>query len=208
MPANRHEVPFRLRRSQLRRLAIYHLNTQKFVIRIVFLTTYFCSHPAHFHAESASMLSDPVQAFEHDHVRCSTLVRALGERMEMLRRKPFSRRQLISLIEQLRDELFLHFAREEEALFPLIVHQLPHARKTVDRLIATHDAICGTLSRLLLLASQPGSDASFASFEKLLKRFNTFYAEHATTEVTLLREVDEHLDARQREELRELTQGL
>jgi hypothetical protein len=80
----------------------------------------------------------------------------------------------------------------------------------VDRLIGAHDALCGTLSRLLLLTLQQSTcaDGSFSAFEDLLHRFNAMYVEHAVTEVTLLREIGARLNADQRATLRELIEGL
>jgi iron-sulfur cluster repair protein YtfE (RIC family) len=154
------------------------------------------------------MLPDPVQTFEHDRVRCSSLVRSLGEHRDVSRRKPFSRKQLVGVIERLCDELFTHFAREEEGLFPFIVALLPDARRTVDRLVAAHDAICGRLSHLLLLTSQTCSDSDLAAFDELLTGFNDLYTEHTNTEMTLLQEIGERLDRTQRAKLRRLIRGL
>ena len=153
------------------------------------------------------MSHDPVRTFEHAQVHCSDLVRALGEHAEVLRSKGFSGKKLFALIEQLRDELFIHFAREEEGLFPFIVQHVPQASATVDRLVASHDAICGSLSRLLLLASKSDVDGGDA-MEELFARFNALYDEHSCTEVVLLREIDHRLDENQRAKLRELICGL
>jgi iron-sulfur cluster repair protein YtfE (RIC family) len=154
------------------------------------------------------MMLDPVETFEHDRVRCSNLVRALGEHRVVSRKKRFSRKQVVSVIERLRDKLFSHFAREEEGLFPFIVALLPEARRTVDRLITAHDAICGSLSHLLLLTSQADWDADLTAFDALLTRFNALYVEHTYTEMTLLQELGERLDRTQRARLRRLVRGL
>jgi iron-sulfur cluster repair protein YtfE (RIC family) len=154
------------------------------------------------------MLTDPIQTFEHDRIRCSELVRTVSDRVRTSRRRAPSGKQLVNRIERLRDELFAHFAREEEGLFPFIVAQLPKARQTVDRLIAAHDAICEGLSQLLLLASQAGSATDPASIDAVLVRFNALYEEHANTEMGLLREIDEQLDKTQRVRLRQFIRGL
>jgi hypothetical protein len=154
------------------------------------------------------MMLDPVQTFEHDRMRCSRLVRALGEHRVVSRKKRFSRKQVVAVIERLRDKLFSHFAREEEGLFPFVVALLPDAQKTVDRLITAHDAICGSLSHLLFLTSQPDGDADPATFDVLLTRFNALYVEHAYTEMTLLQELGDRLDGTQRAKLRRLIRGL
>jgi iron-sulfur cluster repair protein YtfE (RIC family) len=154
------------------------------------------------------MLPDPVQTFEHDRVRCSNLVRSLGEHRDVKRRKPSSRKQLVNVIVLLRDELFTHFAREEEGLFPFIVAVLPDARTTVDRLIAAHDSLGGSLSHLLLLISQRVWDTDPAAFDAHLARFNALFAEHTYTEMALLQEIGERLDQAQRAKLRRLIRGL
>ena len=154
------------------------------------------------------VMPDPVQTFEHDRVRCTNLVRELGEHAGVTRKKSFSRRQLLKVIEQLRDELLTHFAREEEGLFPFIVGQLPDAKETVERLITAHDAICSSLGRLLLLTSQTDAETGLAAFDEFLSRFSALYAEHTRTEMGLLREIDERLDGAQRDKLCQLVSGL
>src|SRR5262249_25407142 len=118
------------------------------------------------------MLSaDPIETLEHDHAQCSNLVLALDRQVEMSRRKPLAREQLTVLMEQLRDALFTHCAREEEGLFPFIVRHLPDARRTVERLIAAHDALCGSLSRLPLLTCRAGDEA--VALDEPLQRFHS-----------------------------------
>jgi iron-sulfur cluster repair protein YtfE (RIC family) len=154
------------------------------------------------------MSPDPVQAFEHDRVQCSNLVRVLGQHRDVARRKTFSRRQVVSVIERLRDQLFSHFAREEEGLFPFIVSLFPGTRKTVDRLIIAHDAICGTLSHLLVLTAQTSWDSDLTAFDELMTRFDSLYAEHTSTEMVLLQHIGERLDRAQRAKLFRLVRGL
>jgi iron-sulfur cluster repair protein YtfE (RIC family) len=150
---------------------------------------------------------DPTRELEHDHVRFSKHVSGLRALAEAAQGSGGLSRSLL----QLREELFLHFAREEEGLFPFVATHLPGTRETVDRLVASHDGLCGSLSRMVHLVqrSKPGELAQHeTTFMELLDRFESLYTKHSLEEVTFLRELGPRLTVAQRQELEELVRGL
>jgi iron-sulfur cluster repair protein YtfE (RIC family) len=151
---------------------------------------------------------DPVDAFTHDHLHLSELVLAVRHRLAALASSDTAstRDALVGAVERLRDELLTHFALEEEGLFPFVAAKRPELAKRAAALEAGHDAVCGSVSRLLYLAQRPGKnvDACRAIFE----RFEHGYAMHAQDEVAFLRDTSAKLDAADRAELRVLLAGL
>lgn len=107
------------------------------------------------------------------------------------------------------DDLFEHFAREEEGLFPFVLAQLPALLPAVTVLIEAHDRICGAASRLLALQrrSAPGPD-SLALASAIFARFEAEYADHSRRESEFLRSLGEKLDARHKDQLAEILRTL
>jgi len=144
---------------------------------------------------------DPVRDLAHDHTELSRRVRELGNILaEHQELSP-----LLPELQELREHMFLHFAREEEGLFPLASDWIPELTEQVLAMVSAHDAICGALARMIHMAS---TDADAAAFRGLLSRFQSTYADHARTEAELLRRLDAGLDAGQRAQLAELVRGL
>ncbi len=106
---------------------------------------------------------------------------------------------------ELREQLFVHFAREEEGLFPFVAEMIPELAERVQLMVTAHDTICGALARMChaSAASAPRSELA-AMFE----RFQVAYGEHAGTEAALLRSVGARLDDEQRERLAVIVRGL
>lgn len=152
---------------------------------------------------------DPVAEFQHDHGSLNELVRALGA----LVRKADSdasagqREHVANALSELREELFLHFAREEEGLFPFVSATLPDLHETVTRMVAAHDGICGTVARMTHIVSIGEGDVT-GQLAAIFARFETAYAEHARREYALLDQIGPRLSAEQRAELAELVRGL
>src|SRR5450755_2605740 len=104
-------------------------------------------------------MSDPIRELEHTHVHLTKLALGMGQELRdeqgQARSMTGARRQeLLALVETLRDELLQHFADEEEGLFPFVRTSVPAKAAVVDKLEASHDAICGALVRLAHLASR------------------------------------------------------
>jgi hypothetical protein len=144
---------------------------------------------------------DPVRDLAHDHADLNRRVLELGPLLAQLRALP----QLLPLLQELREQMFFHFAREEEGLFPLVADWIPELADQVLAMVSAHDAICGALARMIHAAS---TDADAAAFHGLLTRFEAAYGAHAKNEVELLTRLDERLDANQRAQLADLVRSL
>ena len=153
--------------------------------------------------------NDPIEALDHDHL---ALGRFLDELVVLFARARAGEAEAVGdeitdLLEGLRDDLFLHFAREEEGLFPFVVAKLPDLVDAVRAIEAAHDAICGALSRMTHLAAH-GVPRNLDALATLFERFLTGYHAHALEERTFLALVDGRLDAVQRGELAALVGGV
>ena len=130
-------------------------------------------------------VDDPLEAFEHDHRALNEQVLGLGRLLAELERGdlPTVTAALAESLVALRDDLFLHFAREEEGLFPYLAELTAEFEPAVTELISMHDEICGALARLVhVIQDEPRLDALLP----LLDRFEMAYARHAQAELRLL----------------------
>ena len=157
-------------------------------------------------------MSDPVADLTHSHAALNALATEIGTALRGAGglSSPGDKEELFERLAVLREELLLHFAKEEEGLFPFMRAHVPARTDAVDRMERAHDAICGGIVRLSHLASHEPETfgerlpAALALYE----RFETAYTEHAREETAILAELDRTLDERQRRELAELVQGL
>jgi iron-sulfur cluster repair protein YtfE (RIC family) len=152
---------------------------------------------------------DPLIALEHDHVHLSRLVAELRHMTaELLRQdaRPEVSEEIAATLASLRDDLFEHFAREEEALFPYLAGALPDLGPTIARLEGAHDRICGGISRLHAIATtgDAGLRDHRALVAQLFARFDAEYVEHARQEGEFLRGLAQRLDDDRRQHVRRL----
>ena len=115
--------------------------------------------------EAVEMSSpDPIHEFEHTHGHLTKMVVALKGLLAAVVRKEQSatdaQKRFVELSDELREELLLHFAREEEGLFPYIRSHIPGQAGVLDRIEAAHDGICGAILRMTHLG--------YADFDKHL----------------------------------------
>jgi hypothetical protein len=141
---------------------------------------------------------DPLLALEHDHVHMSRL---LAESREMVRA---SHPELGPTLAALRDDLFHHFAREEEALFPYLVETLPDLKDSIAVLESAHDRVCGAVSRLCALVEKGPSPLVAQLFDRL----DAEYVDHARKETEFLRGLAGRLSREQRAHVRGLIQDI
>ncbi len=158
-------------------------------------------------------MTDALSELQHSHDHLGALAFELRRTVQATRSDPAGFQAWGMLVEQLqglRDELLLHFAREEEGLFPFVRASVPAKADAVIRMERAHDAICGTVVRLAHLVVRPPVDAAsvLPSLHALHERFEKAYAEHAREETELLADLAPRLDDRQRAELLELVRGL
>src|SRR5687768_9994223 len=111
-------------------------------------------------------MDDPVRQLAHDHADLNQRVLALASLVS--RPDAQSAGTLVRPLGELRELLFLHFAREEEGLFPFVADTAPELAERVHDMASAHDAICGALARMYHLAVS-GADGS--SIATLFERF-------------------------------------
>jgi len=150
---------------------------------------------------------DPVQDLVHDHADINRRVFALGSAIRALDRDDGDglALALVTRLGELRELLFLHFAREEEGLFPFVSESVPELADQVHAMALAHDAICGGLARMCHLAA---ANAELPTVLAVFTRFETTYASHAEMEAKLLHTLSGRLDPEQRARLAELVRGL
>lgn len=149
--------------------------------------------------------TDPVASLVHDHANINRLLLELGQEMEAVRNREPVSAELEDALHALRDLLFLHFAQEEEGLFPFVAEVLPQLAEQVQQMAEAHDGICGGLSRMIhMIEAQAEPSALVGVFD----RFENAYATHARQETQLLEAVDREATPEQRGQLAELVRGL
>lgn len=150
---------------------------------------------------------DPVQDLVHDHADINRRVFALGSTIRALDRDDGDglALALVTRLGELRELLFLHFAREEEGLFPFVCESVPELADQVHAMALAHDAICGGLARMYHLAA---ANAELPTLLAVFTRFESAYASHAEVEGKLLHTLSGRLDPEQRARLAELVRGL
>jgi len=146
-------------------------------------------------------VTDPVRHLAHDHGDLNTRVLAIGARVRAVPDGVGTGDALAGALAELREQLFLHFAREEEGLFPFVAEIFPELSGRMSEMVITHDTICGALARMCDLAVR--GDA-ISMLRALFDRFESSYTEHAGAEAELLRDLDQQLDPSQRRRLAEL----
>lgn len=149
--------------------------------------------------------TDPVASLVHDHANINRLLLELSKEMEAVRsREPVSA-ELEDALHALRDLLFLHFAQEEEGLFPFVAEVLPQLADQVQQMSEAHDGICGGLSRMIHMIEAQVEPATLVG---VFDRFENAYAMHARQEAELLEAVDQRATVEQRAQLADLVRGL
>jgi hypothetical protein len=150
--------------------------------------------------------SDPLEAFEHDHRALNDQVLKLGPLLAQLERGgELAAESLADHLVALRDDLFLHFAREEEALFPYLAELAPDLEPAITELVAMHDEICGAVARMVHVA---GEDVRLGGLLPLYDRFELAYAQHAQAERRLLESATQRLSEDERSNLAARVAGI
>jgi hemerythrin-like domain-containing protein len=151
------------------------------------------------------MADEGIDRLEHDHVALSQRVVAVREAVARLQRnEEIDAEGTVATLALLADDLFEHFAREEEFLFPYIVAELPDQEAQVAQMQAAHDRICGAASRIVALAERGPLAEQLALVVPLFARFDAEYTGHAQREAEFLRGLAGRLTAEQRRTLAEL----
>lgn len=151
-------------------------------------------------------MADTILGLEHEHTAFSEAV-ANVKALIAEDRGPAQRNLVLRVrLQSLCDELLVHFAREEESLFPYLLRHFPDATEAIETLLSGHEIVCGSLVRLTHMVDRGGVDPVMSA--ALFERFEKAYAAHAREEVALLRTFGERLNEDQRRELARLVEGL
>lgn len=152
-------------------------------------------------------MNDPLADLAHDHADINRRVLAVGAAIRALDCADGKglALALVSRLDELRELMFLHFAREEEGLFPFVAEAVPELADPVHSMAVAHDAICGGLARLCHLAA---ANAEPTTIRAVFTRFETAYASHAEVEGQLLRTLGRQLGPAARAQLADLVRGL
>jgi iron-sulfur cluster repair protein YtfE (RIC family) len=152
-------------------------------------------------------MTDPIQDLAHDHSDINRRVLALGSAVRALGRDHSDGMALalVTRLDELRELLFLHFAREEEGLFPFVSDTVADLAEQIHAMALAHDAICGGLALMCHLAA---TNAEIALITTLFSRFEIAYASHHEMEAQLLHTLGSRLDRAQRDQLAALVRGL
>jgi hemerythrin-like domain-containing protein len=155
---------------------------------------------------------DPLDRLEHDHAKLSQRVTALRNALAEARQGAAdaadTAREFDRALPPLMHDLFEHFAREEEGLFPFIAKELPDLEPVVNALVQAHDRICGTGSRILALSSRGSGTEWLTRATAMFERFDADYAAHAVREAEFLRAVGKRIGKEDRRVLAEFLHGL
>jgi hypothetical protein len=152
-------------------------------------------------------MNDPLADLAHDHADINRRVFAVGGAIRALDCEDGNglALALVSRLDELRELMFLHFAREEEGVFPFVGEAVPELADQVHAMAVAHDAICGGLARLCHLAA---ANAEPQTIRSVFARFETAYGSHAEAEAQLLRTLGAQLGPDDRAQLAELVRGL
>jgi iron-sulfur cluster repair protein YtfE (RIC family) len=151
------------------------------------------------------MNADPVAELAHDHGELNRKVLALSAVVSG--RQTLTDEVLGAELRELRDLMFMHFAREEEGLFPFVAEQFPDYEARVIDMTLAHDTICGAVARMVHLSASP-TEGLLRKLREVFERFETAYADHSRSEAELLGALATRLDDGQRERLTALVAGL
>jgi hemerythrin-like domain-containing protein len=139
----------------------------------------------------------PLSLLEHDHVHLSRQISALHAEIEALQAsgtpiEPMAD-DIVQALVSLSEDLFEHFAHEEEGLFVVVTKVAPDLAPAVAALVDSHDRICGAATRLLALKDRPATQGNIDLAAALFKRLHDVYAEHSGEELALLSKVAERI---------------
>lgn len=166
------------------------------------------THPAARWYPRRVDLPYPLSFVEHDHVKLSRQISALYAEVTALREagapiEPLADDLVQSLV-TLSEELFEHFAQEEEGLFALALRRAPDLAPMVASLVDGHDRICGVAGRLLALKGRAPTKGTIDLAASLFQRLVDVYAEHSGREIELLAALATRLDDEGRKEVEAL----
>lgn len=159
-------------------------------------------------------MSDPANVLdqlEHDHLIVERVVDDLREGIQAALRGEVdaldlrdSFREFLSLADE---ELYEHFDREEQVVFPFLLANVPDAAESIRRLEYAHDRMCGAMSRMARIVTDLDDGDFLENFDGLVAlfaRFDANFGRHSREEIALFHTLGEQLDAEELATLKKL----
>ncbi len=113
--------------------------------------------------------------------------------------------EVSAFLEVAEEEIFEHFDREEQALFPFLRTVMSDMEASIARLERGHDTMCGVITRISRIAgSENALTENFETLVALFARFDANFVSHSEAEWSIIRRIAEQLNADERRRLGEL----
>lgn len=148
---------------------------------------------------------------EHDHLVLERMVEDLRDEIQSALRGECEPAEVletfIEFLSAADEELFEHFDREEQVVFPFLVENVPDAAESIRRLEYAHDRMCGAVSRLQRVVIEGDQQTFLENFDAivaLFARFDANFGRHTREEIALFRTLGEQLSSEQLVTLQEM----
>lgn len=141
-----------------------------------------------------------IDQLEHDHILVEKIVDDLREAIQSALRGECEivelRDNFSEFVSVADEELFEHFDREEQVVFPFLIENVPGAEDSIRRLENAHDRMCGAMSRMQRLLDEDGDERFAENFDTmvaLFTRFDANFVRHSREELALFRTLGQQL---------------
>lgn len=152
-----------------------------------------------------------IDQLEHDHLIVEKIVADLREAIQSAlrgEREPIELRDTFAEFLSVADEeLFEHFDREEQVVFPYLTDTIPNAADAILRLENAHDRMCGAMIRMQRIVDEADDERFTEGFDALVALFTRFdanFVRHSKEELNLFRTLGEQLTDAQLATLKDL----
>lgn len=143
---------------------------------------------------------DIIGQLEHDHLVVERMVDDLREGIQSALRGECDPLDLFdSFVEFLSaadEELFEHFDREEQVVFPFLLENVPESAESIRRLEYAHDRMCGAMGRMQRIVDAGGDQNFLENFEAMIALFTRFdanFGRHSREEIALFHTLGQQL---------------
>lgn len=151
-----------------------------------------------------SIPNDVIGQLEHDHLVIERMVEELREDIQSALRGECDPVELldnfVEFLSAADEELFEHFDREEQVVFPFLLENVPDAAESIRRLEYAHDRMCGAVSRMQRMVSEGDQQTFLENFDGLVAlfaRFDANFGRHSREEIALFHTLGQQLTSSQ-----------
>lgn len=154
--------------------------------------------------------AEVIGQLEHDHLIVERMVDDLREGVQSVLRGEREavdlKDEFIEFLELAEEELYEHFDREEQVVFPFLAEQLPESQSSIERLSHAHDRMCGAMSRMQRLVELDDDEfsAQFDALVALFARFDANFGRHSREEIGLFQALGQRLQPADLERLQQM----